>query len=124
MHGILTTQLEPRRMSSFISKRYRVLTLRNATNNFGGPYPHSKDYFDNPSATQVDATPIERLREAIMGGNGGAIRRLCLYDENLVEKRVLRAPCCRQAQRMLIHHYFFLFFSVSLLFDVSKYIPV
>jgi len=83
--------------------------LRNVTHNFGGPYPNWKEYFDN-SRVQVNASSIERLREAIVGGYGGAIRRLCLYDENMVEKPILHFPCCKKEQRMLTHHYFFLYF--------------
>mmetsp|Transcript_31566 Transcript_31566/g.66394 ORF Transcript_31566/g.66394 Transcript_31566/m.66394 type:complete len:601 (+) Transcript_31566:86-1888(+) len=83
--------------------------LRNVTNNFNGPMPRWSEYVDNPSV-QVDASPIDRLREATVGGYGGAIRRLCLYDEPTSEQPVIHFPCCKPEQRLLTHHYFFLFF--------------
>mmetsp|Transcript_2927 Transcript_2927/g.6397 ORF Transcript_2927/g.6397 Transcript_2927/m.6397 type:complete len:615 (+) Transcript_2927:85-1929(+) len=84
--------------------------LRNATNSFNGPYPTFKEYYNNPSATAVTDPPEKRMREAIVGGYGGPIRRLCLYDETIVEKHVVHFPCCMKETRLLTHHYSFLFF--------------
>ena len=84
--------------------------LRNVTNNKRGPYPRPYDYTDN-NRVQVDGSPIERMREAITGGVGGAIRSLCLYDKHAQEQNVIHFPCNRQ-MRLLTHHYHFLYYLV------------
>ena len=83
--------------------------MRNVTNNRRGPYPRSYDYTHN--RVQVDGSPIERLREAITSGVGGAIKSFCMYDAHAQEQKVIHFPCNRQI-RILTHHYHFLYYSV------------
>eukprot|EP00579_Thalassiosira_antarctica_P011230 CAMPEP_0201923208 /NCGR_PEP_ID=MMETSP0903-20130614/11017_1 /ASSEMBLY_ACC=CAM_ASM_000552 /TAXON_ID=420261 /ORGANISM="Thalassiosira antarctica, Strain CCMP982" /LENGTH=484 /DNA_ID=CAMNT_0048460485 /DNA_START=227 /DNA_END=1681 /DNA_ORIENTATION=+ len=63
--------------------------------------------YNRNTVIPVDASTTERLRVAILEGYGAA---LCLYDEIAREQLVIHFPCCKREQRMLTHHYTFLFF--------------
>ena len=65
--------------------------------------------YNRNTVVPVDASPTERLRVAILEGYGAA---LCLYDEIAREQPVIHFPCCKREQRMMTHHYTFLFFQV------------
>lgn len=57
----------------------------------------------------ADASATERLRAAIVAGYGA----LCPYDEAASEAPVMHLPCCKEEERLLAHHYTFLFFQVT-----------
>ena len=70
-------------------------------------FPAWKDFQNKP--VPVDASPLERLREAV----GGQVRRLCIYDEEMQQAPVVHFMCYHKLRvRMLTHFYSFLFFEV------------
>ena len=75
----------------------------------GNNFPKSSEFDNNPVA--VDASPLERLREAV----AGQVRRLCIYDKEMQEASVVHFMCYHKMRvRMLTHFYAFLYFEVSI----------
>eukprot|EP00569_Conticribra_weissflogii_P003739 CAMPEP_0171329334 /NCGR_PEP_ID=MMETSP0878-20121228/1199_1 /TAXON_ID=67004 /ORGANISM="Thalassiosira weissflogii, Strain CCMP1336" /LENGTH=569 /DNA_ID=CAMNT_0011829301 /DNA_START=239 /DNA_END=1948 /DNA_ORIENTATION=+ len=68
-------------------------------------FPRWTEFKNNP--VPVDASPLERMREAV----GGQVRKLCIYDENMQKAPVVHFMCYHKLRvRMLTHFYSFLYF--------------
>ncbi|KAL7532702.1 hypothetical protein ACHAXR_006532 [Thalassiosira sp. AJA248-18] len=70
-----------------------------------GGFPNWNKFTDNP--VDVDASPVDRLREAVSKGT----KKLCIYDQEMQSAPVVHFMCYHKMRvRMLTHFYAFLFF--------------
>jgi len=68
-------------------------------------FPKVREFIDDP--VPVNASTIERLREAV----AGQVKNLCVYDEKMQEAPIIHFMCYHKMRvRFLTHFYAFLFF--------------